>query len=70
MGSDRAILAESVDLENQADFYAINCQFGPASQLMREANKLRQRVFGKIADPNELRDRTSAILDAAPGVGR
>ena len=57
----KAILRQSVDLENRADLHAYACQFGPASRLMKEANRLRESVLGK-GDPNTLRDLTHAAL--------
>ena len=59
--TDLLELAESVKLEDRADLAARSGNFGEASMLMREANAIRERHFGRF-DPNELRERTHAAL--------
>jgi hypothetical protein len=58
---DLAVLRESVDLESQADLLAMSGNFGEASALMKQANRVRQSQFGRW-DPNELRDFTNLAL--------
>jgi hypothetical protein len=55
-------LLESIDLERRADLEAFACNFGAASYLMKQANRIREREFGK-ADPNTLRDLTHNALE-------
>lgn len=54
-------LRESIDLEDKSDLMAVACNFGEASALMKQANRIRERHFGKL-DPNELRRLTHEAL--------
>jgi hypothetical protein len=54
-------LRESVELETRSDLFAAARNLREATHLMREANAIRRRVFGKF-DPDELRERTHAAL--------
>lgn len=56
-------LRESVELEHRSDLCAAGGNLREATYLMREANALRAKHFGKL-DPNELRERTMAALRA------
>jgi hypothetical protein len=58
----REALRASLEIENRADLHAHAGQFGPASELMKQANAIRAQVFGRGLDPNELRERTHAAL--------
>ena len=58
---DVTALRESVELESRADLFAAACDFREAAHLMRQANAIRRREFGAF-DPNELRERTEAVL--------
>jgi hypothetical protein len=59
--TDIVELRESVELENRADLCAAACNFREASRLMKAANAIRSRHFGKL-DPRELREQTLAAL--------
>lgn len=58
-------LRESVELETRSDLFAAASNLHEATILMREANKIRASVFGKL-DPNELRERTHEALLGEP----
>lgn len=60
--TDIAELRRSVQLERQSDLFACAGDFGEASRLMKEANHIRAARFGRGLDPNDLRERTRAIL--------
>jgi hypothetical protein len=60
---DWAALRKSVEFERESDLCAAAGNIGDATMLMKEANRLRESVFGKF-DPNELRERTHAALSA------
>jgi hypothetical protein len=62
------LLRESVELERRSDLMAHACNFGEASRLMRQANRIREREFGRF-DPNELRERTQEALSKAHHTG-
>ena len=65
--ADVAVLRRSIDLEARADLFAAWRNLGEAVPLMREANEIRRRVFGRF-DPNELRERTRRYLAEKDGV--
>jgi hypothetical protein len=62
---DEEVLRRSIETEKRSDLHAIAGDLREATYLMREANKLRASVFGKL-EPNELRERTHAALEQHP----
>jgi hypothetical protein len=56
-------LRESIALEDRADLMASACQFGDAAYYMKQANRIRERQFGRL-DPNRLRALTAIAMSA------
>jgi hypothetical protein len=57
-------LRESVELERRSDLFAAAGNLSEATRLMKAANAIRSRHFGKL-DPRELREQTLAALGGA-----